>query len=81
MIIRSPRPQLGEFVPRAAKRLLQHYLPEPEVSRFIDPFGDAFFLAKVVRLYQQKPARFWSSSSHNIAPIVIRSHFLRLFLN
>jgi hypothetical protein len=38
------------------RRLRRHVglVPSPEVSRFIDHFVGAFFLAKASRLYKQK---------------------------
>jgi hypothetical protein len=32
IVVQSPRPRLGEFETHAAKRLLQHYLPNPDVA-------------------------------------------------
>jgi hypothetical protein len=50
------------------------FVPSPEVSRFIDHFVGAFLLDKASRLHEQKASAVLSSSSHNMAPIVIRSH-------
>jgi hypothetical protein len=35
IVVQSPRPRLGEFETHAAKRLLQHYLPQADSARAV----------------------------------------------
>jgi hypothetical protein len=53
-------------------RLLQQYLPSPEVDHFVGEF----FLDYASRFYMQRPSRSRRLAMNDIALIVMRSHFL-----